>query len=188
MRQAQSNRRGRGRSRKAQNPLTKNYESNGPDIKIRGTAAHISEKYNSLARDALSSSDIVRHENYMQHAEHYNRIIMAAQQNAQTNGQNANGQAVNGAAQGEDSETPVEQVAGESVGEAEAQSKGRGENRKPNRRRRPDNKGQRASNGSDNGTAGVSDKKSDAHAQIDQSSGVESAVPTDKKDADDAAA
>ena len=51
MRQSQSNRRGRGKSRKAQNPLTKNYESNGPDVKIRGTAAHISEKYTSRARE-----------------------------------------------------------------------------------------------------------------------------------------
>jgi hypothetical protein len=82
MRQGQQNRRGRGRSggRKPQNPLARNYESNGPDVKIRGTAAHIAEKYMSLARDALSSGDIVAAESYLQHAEHYNRIIMAAQQ------------------------------------------------------------------------------------------------------------
>jgi hypothetical protein len=60
--------------------LARNYESNGPDVKIRGTAAHIAEKYMSLARDALSSGDIVAAESYLQHAEHYNRIIMAAQQ------------------------------------------------------------------------------------------------------------
>ena len=41
MRQGQQNRRGRGRGRKPQNPLARNYESNGPDVKIRGTAAHI---------------------------------------------------------------------------------------------------------------------------------------------------
>ncbi len=81
MRQGQQNRRGRGRGgRKPQNPLARNYESNGPDVKIRGTAAHIAEKYMSLARDALSSGDIVAAESYLQHAEHYNRIIMAAQQ------------------------------------------------------------------------------------------------------------
>ena len=80
MRQGQQNRRGRGRGgRKPQNPLARNYESNGPDVKIRGTAAHIAEKYMSLARDALSSGDIVAAESYLQHAEHYNRIIMAAQ-------------------------------------------------------------------------------------------------------------
>lgn len=80
MRQGQQNRRGRGRGRKPQNPLARNFESNGPDVKIRGTAAHIAEKYMSLARDALASGDMVTAESYLQHAEHYNRIIMAAQQ------------------------------------------------------------------------------------------------------------
>ena len=79
MRQGQQNRRGRGRGRKPQNPLARNYESNGPDVKIRGTAAHIAEKYMSLARDALASGDMIAAESYFQHAEHYNRIIMAAQ-------------------------------------------------------------------------------------------------------------
>jgi len=79
MRQGQQNRRGRGRGRKPQNPLARNYESNGPDVKIRGTAAHIAEKYTSLARDALASGDMISAESYFQHAEHYNRIIMAAQ-------------------------------------------------------------------------------------------------------------
>jgi len=85
MRQGQQNRRGRGRGgRKPQNPLARNYESNGPDVKIRGTAAHIAEKYMSLARDALASGDMVGAESYLQHAEHYNRIIMAAQTQAPT--------------------------------------------------------------------------------------------------------
>lgn len=80
MRQGQQNRRGRGRGgRKPQNPLARSYESNGPDVKIRGTAAHIAEKYMSLARDALSGGDLVAAESYFQHAEHYNRIIQAAQ-------------------------------------------------------------------------------------------------------------
>jgi hypothetical protein len=48
-------------------------------VKIRGTAAHIAEKYMSLARDALASGDMIAAESYFQHAEHYNRIIMAAQ-------------------------------------------------------------------------------------------------------------
>ena len=79
MRQGQQSRRGRGRGRKPQNPLARNYESNGPDVKIRGTASHIAEKYMSLARDAIASGDMVTAESYLQHAEHYNRIIMAAQ-------------------------------------------------------------------------------------------------------------
>lgn len=79
MRQGQQGRRGRGRGRKVQNPLSRNYESNGPDVKIRGTATHIAEKYSALARDAQASGDVITAENYLQHAEHYNRIIMAAQ-------------------------------------------------------------------------------------------------------------
>ena len=48
---------------------------------------HIAEKYASLARDAMASGDTVAAENYLQHAEHYNRIILAAQaQNAGTQG------------------------------------------------------------------------------------------------------
>jgi hypothetical protein len=48
-------------------------------VKIRGTAQHIAEKYTHLARDAASAGDLVMTENYLQHAEHYNRIIQAAQ-------------------------------------------------------------------------------------------------------------
>jgi len=93
MRQGQQNRRGRGRNRKSQNPLTRSFESNGPDVKIRGTPSHIAEKYMSLARDAHSSGDPVLAENYLQHAEHYNRIIMAYrdQQLGQQGGEAMNG-------------------------------------------------------------------------------------------------
>lgn len=87
MRPQQQNRRMRGRNnnnnnnnnRKGPNPLTRNYESNGPDVKIRGSAQQIAEKYATLARDAQSAGDRVMAENYLQHAEHYNRIIAAAQ-------------------------------------------------------------------------------------------------------------
>lgn len=92
MRPQQQNRRMRGRNnngggnnnsnnnnRKGPNPLTRNYESNGPDVKIRGSAQQIAEKYAQLARDSHSSGDRVMAENYLQHAEHYNRIIAAAQ-------------------------------------------------------------------------------------------------------------
>jgi Domain of unknown function (DUF4167) len=65
-------------NRRGPNPLTRSYESNGPDVKVRGTAQNIAEKYMSLARDAQSSGDRVMAENYLQHAEHYNRIIAAA--------------------------------------------------------------------------------------------------------------
>ena len=77
------NKRMRSRNRKGghhQNPLSRMYESNGPDVKIRGTASHIAEKYLQLARDAQSSGDPVAAENYYQHAEHYFRLIAAAQE------------------------------------------------------------------------------------------------------------
>lgn len=85
MRPNQQNRRmrGRGNNRKGPNPLTRSYESNGPDVKIRGSAQQVADKYAALARDAQGSGDRVMAENYLQHAEHYNRIIAAAQQQQQ---------------------------------------------------------------------------------------------------------
>lgn len=78
MRQSQQKNRMRGRGRKGPSPLSRTFESNGPDVKIRGTASHVAEKYASLARDALAAGDTVMAENYLQHAEHYNRIVAAA--------------------------------------------------------------------------------------------------------------
>jgi hypothetical protein len=101
MRQGQQHRRGRSRSnnnnnnnnnRRGHNPLSRSFESNGPEVKVRGTPAHIAEKYLSLARDAQSSGDPVLAENYLQHAEHYNRIIMAyREQQMQHSGDTMNG-------------------------------------------------------------------------------------------------
>ena len=51
------------------------YDSNGPDVRIRGTAHQVCEKYLALAKDASSIGDIVLAESYLQHAEHYQRII-----------------------------------------------------------------------------------------------------------------
>jgi hypothetical protein len=79
------NKRMRGRNRKSHNPLTRVYESNGPDIKIRGTANHVAEKYVQLARDAQASGDPVAAENYYQHAEHYFRLIAAVQEQFRQN-------------------------------------------------------------------------------------------------------
>src|SRR5476649_2289778 len=76
------NKRMRGRptnNRRGPNPLTRSYESNGPDVKIRGNAHHVAEKYLQLARDAHTGGDPVAAENYLQHAEHYYRLIAAAQ-------------------------------------------------------------------------------------------------------------
>ncbi len=54
---------------------TQVYDSNGPDVRIRGTAHQVAEKYLALAKDATSSGDRIVAQNYYQHAEHYIRII-----------------------------------------------------------------------------------------------------------------
>ena len=51
------------------------FDSNGPDVRIRGTAHQVCEKYLALAKDAASIGDVVLAESYLQHAEHYQRII-----------------------------------------------------------------------------------------------------------------
>ncbi len=92
MRPGQQNKRGRNRHRSSGgsggggggnhsggNPLSRVYESNGPDVKVRGTAQTVAEKYLQLGRDAQSASDIVMAESYYQYAEHYLRIVAAAQ-------------------------------------------------------------------------------------------------------------
>ncbi|WP_119679472.1 DUF4167 domain-containing protein [Indioceanicola profundi] len=93
MRQGQNSRRSRGRggnnnsgggggggggggNRRQNVPLRhQNFDSNGPDVRIRGSAFQVYEKYLALARDAQTSGDRVAAENYFQHAEHYFRII-----------------------------------------------------------------------------------------------------------------
>ncbi len=84
--------RSRGRGRKSTNFNNRTLDSSGPDVKIRGTASHIFEKYQALARDANSSGDRIVAENLLQHAEHYFRIMKTFQaNNAATAGANANG-------------------------------------------------------------------------------------------------
>ena len=79
MRQGSNPKRSRGgRSngkRSHQNVRTATFESSGADNKVKGTAAQVLEKYQALARDALSSDDRIMAENYMQHAEHYYRLL-----------------------------------------------------------------------------------------------------------------
>lgn len=74
--------RGRGnnnRNANNRNQLNRSMESNGPDVRIRGTAAHIAEKYSQLANDAQTAGDTVSAQSYWQFAEHYNRLVAAAQ-------------------------------------------------------------------------------------------------------------
>lgn len=81
MRQGPNNKRmrGRGGGRKHSNPRNHTYESNGPDVKVRGNPQQIVEKYLALARDAYSAGDRINAESYYQHAEHYYRILNAGQ-------------------------------------------------------------------------------------------------------------
>ncbi|GEM_PF-1752739 len=76
-------RRPRGRGRKPQNNNNKNpnraLDSNGPDVRVRGSAKTIYEKYISLAHDASTSGHRVKAQNYLQHAEHYFRIMKELQ-------------------------------------------------------------------------------------------------------------
>jgi hypothetical protein len=66
-------------------PLNRNhvFDSNGPDLRVRGTAQQLFEKYLQLGRDATSGGDRVMAESYFQHAEHYFRILNAMTQAAQ---------------------------------------------------------------------------------------------------------
>jgi len=87
MKHNNSNRRSRGRggnNRRGGNQRAQVFDSNGADVRIRGTAHQIFEKYEALAKDARSSGDLVLAESYLQHAEHYQRIILSwNEQNAQ---------------------------------------------------------------------------------------------------------
>lgn len=100
--QRMRNRNNNNNNRRGQNPMTRVYESNGPDIKIRGTASHIAEKYLQLARDARSSGDPVAAENYYQHAEHYFRLIAAAQEQFRQSQQPRGDEPISSSDDGED--------------------------------------------------------------------------------------
>jgi hypothetical protein len=56
------------------------FDSNGPTIKIRGSAHQIFERYIALAREATANGDRIAAENFYQHAEHYFRINNAGRE------------------------------------------------------------------------------------------------------------
>ena len=79
---AQYSKRGRNNNRRRQggsNNPNRSLDSQGPEVKIRGTAAQIYDKYQALARDAFSAGDRIRGESLMQHAEHYYRLMKSMQ-------------------------------------------------------------------------------------------------------------
>jgi hypothetical protein len=80
MRQGQNSKRSRGRGsgRRSNVPARhQTFDSNGPSVRIRGNAYQVYEKYLALARDATASGDRITAENFLQHADHYFRIINA---------------------------------------------------------------------------------------------------------------
>jgi hypothetical protein len=82
MRSAQKNNRSRGRGNRkgggGGNVVNRVYDSAGPEGKVRGTPQQIIDKYLSLARDAQTTGDRVMSENFLQHAEHYQRLLIQA--------------------------------------------------------------------------------------------------------------
>jgi hypothetical protein len=85
MRDFKGMKRQRGRNRGGggkpqQQNANRAFDSNGPDgVKVRGNAQHVFEKYQQLARDASSAGDRILAENYLQHSEHYFRLVRAMQ-------------------------------------------------------------------------------------------------------------
>jgi len=86
-------------------PRQQTFDSNGPDIRVRGNAYQVLEKYLALARDASASGDRISAENYLQHAEHYYRLINA---HNDSNGRNRpggrDGQPGNGGTDGQEAD------------------------------------------------------------------------------------
>lgn len=71
---------GSGGGKPQQQNANRAFDSNGPDsVKVRGNAQTVFEKYQQLARDATTAGDRVLAENYLQHAEHYFRLLRALQ-------------------------------------------------------------------------------------------------------------
>ena len=78
MRQGQNSKRSRGRGSGRRNNVPTRHQtvdSNGPSVRIHGSAFQVHEKYLTMARDAAATGDRIGAENYLQHAEHYFRII-----------------------------------------------------------------------------------------------------------------
>jgi hypothetical protein len=142
------------------NPSNKVHDSNGPDVKLRGTPQTIAEKYMQMGRDAQSAGDSVAAENYYQHAEHYYRLWAASQPVGQSlqmsrkfgeeefdengdyiveeEGENAQGEAVQTGSEGGEAQAEGQQ-ADQPQGEGQQQrprNNNQNNNRDPNSRER----------------------------------------------------
>lgn len=76
MKNGQAARRSRGRSNSRSNHSNQRYgDANRNEPRVKGNAAQLVEKYKSMAKDAMGSGDRVLSENYLQHADHYLRVL-----------------------------------------------------------------------------------------------------------------
>ncbi len=107
-----------------------NYDSNGPSVRIRGSAHQVMDKYLTLARDAAGQGDRVLSENYLQHAEHYFRIV----QSQQPRTPRVANPAAAGAADGAEAPIMEDEV---QVAEDETNAGDEQENHQPRRQPRP---------------------------------------------------
>lgn len=166
MRPAQKSNRARGRGNRKNggggggNNINRVYESAGPEGKVRGTPQQIVDKYLSLARDAQTSGDRVTAENFLQHAEHYQRLLltaMGAQESRretqpdddddeapQAESARSNGHSAEGDAQPEEAAADAH---GESNGHAGQAPHQNGQGRRSRRNRGPRPNGEQSSEG-----------------------------------------
>jgi hypothetical protein len=144
------------------------YDSNGPDVKIKGTASQVTDRYQALARDALVTGNRVAAENYLQHAEHYQRIMNAhAAATAEANAQNK-------PTNGTDASPQPNDAAPQPPQEAKQGGRGRGRGRSQ----------QRGANPPSDGT-GEQPQVSDAAAGKDTEAAPEAGNTKDREDAAD---
>jgi len=172
-----NNKRSRGRNsnsnsgRRPQSPGNRSFESNGPEVKVRGSASQICDKYLTLARDASSAGDRVRAESLLQHAEHYYRLVNGGD-DARTDNANQSGGARRGRGPGEVA------VAGEMEGDAQPQEQQQQRQEQP-QEQRPSRR-ERASNaavtGRGRGKAAASQNAEPKQGQEQEEATVEATV------------
>ncbi len=143
----------RGNGKRFPSGKNQNFESSGPEVKIRGTAQQVYEKYLSLARDSLSAGDRIAAEGYFQFADHYFRIVNAANGNGQArperSGQippppeSAAGQVTNDEGSSGESGVSVANADASGAGDAAEQSASEERNSAPPKQRRGEGRGRR---------------------------------------------
>lgn len=175
----------RGRGRKPNGQSNRHFESNGPDIKIRGSAQNVYDKYLQLARDAGSSGDRIMAESYLQHAEHYFRILRAQQppppprdrfddqqggdqQGGGEDGDQPNQSREGGDAEGEANPLEVVNAEGGDLVSSENEDQNEGANFNQGRRRRP----RRARGRDDDGAREALDTAKEREREPDPAAGV----------------